>query len=324
MDRLTELIGVIGQRRPLYVQTHDFPDHDAVASAFGIQALLQHAGVPSRIVYAGDLQRDSLRRMIQDLGIQIVPAADVVMAAADPIVIVDGCKGSKNVTDLPGDEIAIIDHHDVKSPDSVPFVDIRSTHGACSTMIHGYWGDAHAEIPGPVATALMIGINMDTALLTRQVSRADIEVYADLYTRADVRLENSILRNSIQTKDLAFYKHALENVRIDDRMAFCWFPNGCNQNLLGILGDFFISLEEAEFVVLCARNANVINVSVRNEREGWNASRVVQAALQGIGFGGGHADMAGGIIRDPSGVDGPVLQERFRGALFGGAESGHV
>ena len=73
-----------------------------------------------------------------------------------------------------------------------------------------------------------------------------------------MRLENSILRNSIQTKDLAFYRHALANVQISDAVAFCWFPDGCNQNLLGILGDFFISLEEAEFVVLCARNAGVI------------------------------------------------------------------
>ncbi len=54
------------------MQTHDFPDHDAIASAFGLQGVLAGAGVPSRIVYAGDLQRDSLRRMIRDLGIEPV------------------------------------------------------------------------------------------------------------------------------------------------------------------------------------------------------------------------------------------------------------
>jgi nanoRNase/pAp phosphatase (c-di-AMP/oligoRNAs hydrolase) len=315
MGRLSELLGVIGARRPVYVQTHDFPDHDAVASAFGMQGVLARAGVPSRIVYGGDLQRDSLRRMIRDLEIETLPAAEVTMSGSDPIIIVDGCKGSKNVTDLPGDEIAVIDHHEVKIPDDVPFVDVRSDRGACSTIVHGYWSESGEEIPAPIATALMIGINMDTALLTRQVSREDIQAYADLYTRADIRLENSILRNSIQTKDLDFYRHALENVQIEDNVAFCWFPAGCNQNLLGILGDFFISLEEAEFVVLCARNAHVINVSVRNEREGWNASRIVQKALEGIGFGGGHADMAGGIIRQPEGIDGPLLRARFLGAL---------
>ncbi len=315
MERLRELLGTIGARRPVYIQTHDFPDHDAMASAFGLQGVLARSGVPSRIVYGGDLQRDSLRRMIRDLGIEAAPAAEVAMAAADPVVIVDGCKGSKNVTDLPGDEVAVIDHHDVKSPDNVPFVDVRPDRGACSTLIYGYWKDAGVEVPTAVATALMIGINMDTALLTRQVSRDDIQAYADLYTLADMRLENSILRNSIQTKDLSFYRHALENVAIRDHIAFCWFPSGCNQNLLGILGDFFISLEEAEFVVLCARNASVINISVRSENEAWNASRVVQAALDGIGFGGGHADMAGGIVREPLKVDGAELESRFRRVL---------
>jgi nanoRNase/pAp phosphatase (c-di-AMP/oligoRNAs hydrolase) len=258
MGRLQELLTVIGERRPVYVQTHDFPDHDAIASAFGMRGVLDRRGIPSRIVYAGDLQRDSLRRMIRDLGIEVAHAAQVQMSAADPIVIVDGCKGNKNVTDLPGDEVAVIDHHDVKIPDNVPFVDIRSDRGSCSTLICDYWAEAGETIPGPVATALMIGINMDTALLTRQVGRHDIQAYADLYTLADMRLENSILRNTIQTKDLAFYRQALANVEIRDAIAFCWFPEGCNQNLLGILGDFFISLEEVEFVVLCARNADVI------------------------------------------------------------------
>jgi len=315
MGRLADLLHVLGSRRPVFVQTHDFPDHDAIASAYGLQGVLAGAGVDSRIVYAGDLQRDSLRRMIRELGIQVSAAADAGIAGTDPIVIVDGCKGSRNVTDLPGDEVGVIDHHDVKTPEAVPFVDVRPDHGACSTLIHGYWTESGHAIPPRVATALMIGINMDTALLTRQVSRDDIQAYADLYTLADIRLENSILRNSIQTRDLAFYRHALENVQISDRVAFCWFPGGCNQNLLGILGDFFISLEEAEFVVLCARNSDVINISVRNEKEGVNASQVVQKALHGIGFGGGHADMAGGIIRVQDAIDGAQLRSRFLAAL---------
>jgi nanoRNase/pAp phosphatase (c-di-AMP/oligoRNAs hydrolase) len=315
MGNLRELLNVIGARRPVYVQTHDFPDCDTVATAFGLQALLKSAGVPSRIVFAGDLQRDSLRRMIRELGINVEQASGIDISPQDPIVIVDGCKGSKNVTNLPGDEIAVIDHHDVMTPENVPFVDIRPGLGACATLIYGYFQEAHVEIPPDVATALMIGINMDTALLTRHVSREDIHAYADLHARADVRLENSILRNSIQTRDLEFYRHALANLQVRDRVAFCWFPEGCNQNLLGILGDFFIALEEAEFVVLCAHNDGVINVSVRSERDAWNASRVVQDALHGIGFGGGHADMAGGIIRDPQRIDGQMLQKRFRQAL---------
>ena len=43
---------------------------------------------------------------------------------------------------------------------------------------------------------------------------------------------------------------------------------------------------------------NKINFSIRSEREEWNSSIIIQEILKNIGFGGGHADMAGGIIND--------------------------
>ena len=50
---------------------------------------------------------------------------------------------------------------------------------------------------------------------------------------------------------------------------------------------------------LCARNGGQINFSLRSEVEKWNAALIVQDILKGKGFGGGHRDMAGGIMRDP-------------------------
>jgi nanoRNase/pAp phosphatase (c-di-AMP/oligoRNAs hydrolase) len=99
---------------------------------------------------------------------------------------------------------------------------------------------------------------------------------------------------------LYFYQKLLDNVVIDENLAFCYFKNGCNQNLLGILGDFLISIQEVDFVVLCAKNSDVINFSVRSENSGLNAALTIQYLLNGLGFGGGHADMAGGIIKDIS------------------------
>ena len=114
----------------------------------------------------------------------------------------------------------------------------------------------------------------------------------------DHALANRILRNHIQTQDLSFYKYAIDHLKIKDRVAFCYFPQGCNQNLMGILGDFFLALREVNFVLLCARNGSMVNVSLRSEVPEWNASLVIRKALEGIGNGGGHAEMAGGVVRD--------------------------
>ncbi len=293
-----KLLSTLAGIDKVYIQTHNFPDHDSVASGFGLQYFLKRAGKQSMIIYEGEVQRDSLKRMIQELGIDIRPASRYALTPEDKIIVVDGCKGNKNVTDLIGDEVAVIDHHQVTAPDDVKFADIRPEYGACSSIIFEYLSTQEGQIPQEVATALMVGINMDTALLTRSVSRGDLLAYTDLYRIADVSLVNSILINYIQTKDLAFYKTALDRVRIKESLAFCFFPDGCNQNLLGILGDFFMSLQEIEFVALCAKNDGKINFSLRSENRSWNASKIVQEVLDGLGFGGGHNDRAGGIIQD--------------------------
>jgi len=309
------LLAELKKEEFIFIQTHNFPDHDAVASAFAFQTLLKHFNVESRIIYDGDIQRDSLLQMIEELDIKIKHWNDCKISGQHRIIIVDGCKGNKNVTDLIGDEMGIIDHHQVEKPEDVPFSDIRPGFGACSSILYSYFVEHSVEIPKNVATALMIGINMDTALLTRGVSKDDIEAYANLYSISDIRLQNSILRNFIQTKDLSFYRYAIDNVKIANGIAYCHFPDGCNQNLLAILGDFFLALEEVQFVILCAKNGINVNFSLRNEKKEWNAALVIQEVLKGIGFGGGHADMAGGIVSDASLFDAAAVLARFKDVL---------
>ena len=311
MGFINDLINTIANEEHVFIQTHNFPDHDSIASAFGLQFILSHFDIISHIIYEGEIQRGSVETMCENLGIKISHSSYFPITDKHKIIIIDGCKGNKNVTDLIGDEIAVIDHHRVASPEDVPLIDIRMTFGACSSIVYSYFKELNIIIPQNIATALMIGINMDTALLTRGVSADDIQAYSDLYTLADIRLQNSILRNFIQTKDLGFYKYAIENIRIKNNIAFCYFESGCNQNLLGILGDFFLALEEIDFVILCAKNGKVINFSLRSESDKWNASAIIQDVLEGIGFGGGHADMAGGIIVDISLFKLSSIKDRF-------------
>lgn len=310
-----KLLNALGDSNSFYIQTHNFPDHDSVATAFALQYLSGQLGKDAKIIFEGEIQRDSLKKMIQVLGIDIRHASKYPLTSQDKIVVVDGCKGNKNVTDLIGNEIGVIDHHQVRAPEDVRFVDIRPEYGACSSIVFEYFAQAEIDIPQKVATALLVGINMDTALLTRNVSRADLLAYTDLYGRADVALVNSILINYIQTKDLGFFKTALDRVRIKETLAFCFFPEGCNQNLMGILGDFFMALQEIEFVVLCAQNEGKINFSVRSENRDWNASAIIQDVLSGIGFGGGHIDRAGGIVEDATRFSEEAIYKSFVRAL---------
>ncbi len=298
MSQCEKLCAVLGGERRVFIQTHNFPDHDAVASAFALRYLLEKKGITSTIIYAGQVQRLSLKQLMRVLEIPAVREDACPRRERDKIIIVDGCKGNKNVVDLVGDEVAVIDHHDVVSPDDVKHVDIRPAYGACSTILFEYLRDENLEIPRAIASALLTGLLVDTALMTRGVCRADLEAYAALYVRADVPMVNSLLRNKIQQKELAFYRYVIEHVRVRNRFAFCYFADGCNQNLLGIIGDFLLSLSEVDFVFLCAKNNGAVNFSARSEAPHWNAAFIMQEVLEGVGFGGGHSDMAGGRIED--------------------------
>lgn len=301
--------------RPIAVQTHNFPDHDAIASAFGLKTLLAASGISSTIVYGGGIQRDSLREMVARFGIQTVSLRKYRPEGRALVVLVDSCKGNKNISCIDGDVVGVIDHHQTAPPDDVPFVDIRPDYGSCSTIVAKYYDQSGAAMPREVATALLIGINVDTAFLTRGVGEEDLNAYFALRKVADNDYVASNVRNNIQKADLAFFKYAIDSTVYDGEFAFCYFPHGCNPNLLGILADFLLALKEITFVALCAQNEGKIYFSVRSEDGRWNASSVIQSVLEGTGFGGGHFDMAGGIILDPSSFDEKAVRNRFLEAL---------
>ncbi|MBD3241990.1 MAG: recombinase RecJ, partial [Chitinivibrionales bacterium] len=301
--RIAELISHLKTDGHVYIQTHDFPDHDSVTSAFGLQYLLRTQGVSASITYEGELQRESLLAMTEALGVVLHHNGYYDIRPRDRVVIVDGCTGNRNVSHLVGREVGVIDHHMTEHPEDVPFVDIRPAYGACASIVYDYFHKLNLHIPRDIATALLIGISVDTAQLMRGAADADVQAYTQLYRRADTGLVKSVLGNSIQQRDLAYYRSALDNVLIHDQFAFCYLPRGCSRNLLGILSDFFAGLREVDVVVLCAPDGHRTNFSVRCAHDRWNASLLIQEALKGIGFGGGHRHMAGGSIHEPCGLD---------------------
>ena len=322
LEKLLALLKTLDLRRnKLYIQTHDFPDQDAIASAFALQKLLGRYGYRAGIIYAGELQRQSLAEMVRCLGIKLNKAAAHASKPGDHIIIVDGCKGSRNVSDLPGAEIAVIDHHRTPAPGKTPFRDIRSAYGACSTIIFDYYRAAKAAVPRRVATALLVGISIDTAFLTRGVSKRDMEAFYLLHKQADNQLACRLLRNNTELNDLPQFRAALSRLIVVDSFAFCYLPGGCGQNLLAILGDFFLSLKEVTFAAVCANNGDRVNVSMRSEDKSWNAAEVLKAALAGQGAGGGHHDMAGGVIRAPSAFRANAFRKKISAILGNGARS---
>jgi nanoRNase/pAp phosphatase (c-di-AMP/oligoRNAs hydrolase) len=305
-------------KETVYIQCHDYPDPDAVSAAYGLQYLFSEMGLKSSLIHEGRIQRDSLKNMISHLNINLRHASDYDLRKIDKIVIVDACPGNMNITNLTGDEIAIIDHHKMNNNfivEAVEYVDIRERYGACSTIIFEYLKALKVDISKDVATALQVGILIDTAGLTRSACAKDIDAFGELHKIADMNYVNETLRNNIQKSDLKFFNEAIAKITFSGRAAFYYFKNGCSQNLMGIIGDFLLSLNEIKFVCVCAKNTKRVNISLRSEEPAWNASQIVQNALKDVGYGGGHAHMAGGEFSDPDGFDEKVFFEKIENSL---------
>lgn len=298
MDFLHEFVYYAKQYPRVVIQAHDFPDHDAISSAFALSHILAQLNIETELVYNGSIDRVSIHKMIKRCGIPIKHWQESDLVPEDIIITVDGCVGEKNLLDLPGNEVAVIDHHQVAVPGNLWFSDVRPGYGSTATIMVEYFDTLGLEMPQSVATALHIGLNIDTANLTRGYCAADIAAFSYLHQVADIDWVNRICCNTLQEMDLEYFRSALNNIFIESRVAFVYLKGDCSKNMLGILGDFVLSVEEIDVTILALSTGGNIHVSLRSEHAGCNVAELVQETLnkKGIGFGGGHGHMAGGVI----------------------------
>ena len=204
----------------VFIQTHNFPDPDAISSAFALQQFLHHHGVDTSICYDGRIDRLSAKKMLDTFGISMFSKMELShMKESDYIVLVDSQKKNSNVTDLIGDEVACIDHHPTFFPYKYKYSDIRIT-GSCAAIIASYYHKTNTPISPECAAALSYGIKMDTADFTRGTTQLDTDMLAFLFPRADWNLVTSMYSNTMEFDDLRAYGAAIQNVQIFDRTGF--------------------------------------------------------------------------------------------------------
>lgn len=284
------------ENKHLFIQTHNFPDPDALGSAYGLSRLLEHFHVGSTLCYDGKIDSLSTKKILQEFQIEIYSKGQLrKMTAESPIILVDSQKDAGNVTDLIGDEIACIDHHPTIMQVDYEFKDVRMT-GACCTLIAEYFQKAGIAPDWQTATALLYGIKMDTNQFTRGVTELDIQMYAFLNPYIDENALRSVSSNTLEFSDLSAFGAVFQTIRIFEKVGIAYIPFSCPDALIAMISDFILTLNKVEFVIVYAKRDLDWKFSVRSENDNMDAGEIIHEALLGIGSGGGHACMAGGII----------------------------
>lgn len=280
----------------VFLQPHNVPDPDAIASCFGLQTLLALRDVKSVIVYENEIEKANSIKMLNLFGIEMRPAGSVItLGAEDWVVLVDAQKGNSNLTDLATDEVACIDHHEYQGNKGYRFEDIRPEAGSCSAIIADYYFEA-GIVPEPkVATALLYGIFMDTDNLTRGVDNLDIDMFYKLYNHCEMDLIGELKGNQISRKDLDLYADAFKTVEIYEELGFLRLESA-NDSLLGTASDMVLTIAGVNIVIAYSLRADGVKFSTRSISSEIKANNLIRFILEGIGFGGGHDTMAGGFL----------------------------
>jgi nanoRNase/pAp phosphatase (c-di-AMP/oligoRNAs hydrolase) len=317
--RIDSLAGILKDAPDeVFIQPHNVPDPDAIASSAGLQYLLRLRGITAAIVYDKAIEKSDSIGMLDLFGIEMKLASQAAtLGAEDWAVLVDGQKGAGNLTDLPTQEVAAIDHHEYRGDQGYRYQDIRPDVGACASIIASYFIECGVEPPRLLATALLFGIMKDTEGLTRGASELDIEMFYRLYRHSDISLIKQLNGSQLTFADLESYAEAFKTVEVYGNIGF--MSLACpDDSLLGAASDIVLSLDTVQAVVAWSRRPNGVKFSTRSETPKIKANDMIRFILQGIGFGGGHDHMAGGFLpseKIPEGRD-LVTFIKHRAILF--------
>jgi nanoRNase/pAp phosphatase (c-di-AMP/oligoRNAs hydrolase) len=237
------------------------------------------------------------------------------MATADlvecPCIVVDGNPTNTNARPVTNFLFGVVDHHGNAALPDCPFTDIDAGFGSCASLVARYWEELGILPEKNIATALLMGIEMDTDFLTRRVSPPDVDALHRLFFRADWEFGTRVVKTSLSKEDLPLFEKAVANSKICGNIFFSLIDMDISQEVISILADFFLRFREILVTIIVENQGETRHVSVRSRDPHISAARIVREALKDLGSGGGHDYMAGGLIDTNAVINAEDLFQRF-------------
>ncbi|HUT62738.1 MAG TPA: hypothetical protein VMZ04_02160 [Anaerolineae bacterium] len=292
--------------RQLWIQTHDIPDPDALASAEAFRIIARYFGVSGRIVLNGFPNRRENRALIQECKIKTRPLESVKIrfALRSAWAFVDCLPGSGNVTLhplAPGDIFMAIDHHvkAVNSWSDYPhaFITVNRTAGATATLIGKLLLELEIPFPPRLASALSYAIITDTQDFSRGASEVDLDMYAALFPLTNQKII-SRLRNVTKPKQYFNIVHrSLANTYVYRHLAWVFIGEVESGESAAEMADFILSCERITWALALGNNPEKIFLSLRSSNPYARCEKIIHKLVpHSQSTVGGHNQFAGGYI----------------------------
>ena len=292
--RLNELLAY----DDIVIQCHNFPDADTLAAGYGVYVYLKSHGKNPLMIYGGDrkITKPNLLLMLDRLEIPIKYVKE--LHTPEALVTVDCCYGEGNVERFEAKNIFVIDHHSFGS--ECPYrSEIKSNYSSCSTIIAQMLSEENFDRNSDkeLATALYFGLYSDSNGMNEINHPADRDLrdLTDIDTATVILLKNS----NLSPDEMKIAGDALKHCKYDYDLGFAVVETmPCDPNILGFISDLLLQVDKVNICVVFCKRPFGIKLSVRSCTNDIRANELVEYIVADNGSGGGHAQKAGGYMRD--------------------------
>lgn len=306
-----------GDRQLIILQ--DFPDPDALSSAWAYKLIAQKYEIQCDIVYAGTLSHQENIALVKLTGLPL-QRWTVQATKSKDLSVYKGCVfldnqgttsqlfASMQQANVP--ITVVIDHHSMQEDMKSEFVDIRPNTRATATILTQYLQSGLLKLDNNTtehvkcATALMHGLRSDTNRLM-QAQEEDFLAAAYLSRFYDSHLLNAVLQSSRSKQVMDVIERSLKNriVQNNFSIAGVGYLRYDDRDAIPQAADFLVTEENVHTAVVYGivhdedEELEVVVGSLRTNKITLDPDEFIKEAFgqdaQGRFFGGGRSQAGG-------------------------------
>lgn len=297
------------------VVLHDYPDPDAISSAFAHKLISAQFDIQVDITYTGKISHGQNVALVKLLGIELIPyKSDMDFKQYQGAVMIDHqgntINGVLKALESAGVPVLImIDHHEPQDVVKAEFTDIQRT-GSTATIYAHYLKQGILDMQKgskdhmAMATALLHGIMTDTANFIGADS-ADFQSAAFLSQYSDSNILEQIMNQSRSKQTMDVIRRALENRTVVENhsIAGIGYLRAEDRDAIPQAADFLVNEENVHTAIVygIVRDdgaTEVLTGSLRTSKLIFDPDEFIKevfgVSADGRYYGGGKS-MAGGF-----------------------------
>ncbi len=286
------------QLNPLLILTHDYPDPDAMASAFALATLARATGIRSVITYGGIIGRVENRLMASLLRLPLrrVQAKDWQRCRGIALVDTQPPFSNNLFPSRLRQASIVIDHHPRHRDTHADFAYIKTCYGATATLLTHAVLEWRRPVPTRLASALAYGISSETQNLGREASVHDIHAYRTLLPYCDMRLLGCLQHPPRPRGFFLTLRRAIGRAFLYKHLIGVHLGPVDTPDVVAQVADLLIGYEGARWAICTGRYEDQCHVSLRTTNPHAEAGVLLARIIQQDGRAGGHGMIAGGTV----------------------------